>query len=243
LGCFVKFFIALFTVLGEKRLNNMGEKYNFRGILSLSAASVALLQSTPLARGELSESLNDSQSTPNGQITSKTEKLLLAPPQHDAMLKLYAGHSSHASHSSHVSGAGGYSTPATPVVPYYVPSAPPVAPPARPVIPQPKPTPIAPVKTAAPQVSTNTTSSTNVLSSEDVAKNKEHLESLTKKAAEGSDYAQYSLGICYLYGSDGAERNVDKAKMLLELSAIQGNAFAKERLAELTPDMKKPEAP
>ncbi|MDE2103407.1 MAG: SEL1-like repeat protein [Patescibacteria group bacterium] len=76
-----------------------------------------------------------------------------------------------------------------------------------------------------------------------MAKNKEHIDTLTKQAAEGSAYAQYSLGICYLYGSEGAETNAEKAKMLLELSAVQGNAFAKQKLDELQPDTQKPATP
>ncbi len=218
----------------------MGDRHNFREILTLSAASAALLQSTAHASDELVVNSSESHTTPNGQITSNTEKLLLAPPQHDAMLKLYAAHSSHSSHSSHASGMSDYSTPA----PYYPPSAPPVTAPTYPATPQPKPLPVVPLKTTtAPSVTTNTASLTNALSGEDVAKNKEHIESLTKQAAEGSAYAQYSLGICYLYGSDGAEKNVEKAKAFLELSAVQGNAFAKTKLEELGQDTKKPDAP
>ena len=86
---------------------------------------------------------------------------------------------------------------------------------------------------------TNAVSTTNTPVSE-VAINTAHIDDLTKQAAAGSSYAQYSLGICYLYGSDGAKKNTEKAKMLLELAAVQGNAFAKERLDELNQGEKGP---
>jgi hypothetical protein len=105
-------------------LINMASGDNLRKILSLSAASMALLQSSIPAKGKLPEGASvESDHSLDGQIASKTAKLILEPPLQKELLQLYADHSSHASHqshSSHVSGMGGSS-------PYYAPSAPPPA--------------------------------------------------------------------------------------------------------------------
>ena len=69
------------------------------------------------------------------------------------------------------------------------------------------------------------------------------VDDLTKQAAAGSSYAQYTLGIYYLYGTHGLVQNKEKAKMLLELAAVQGNAFAKQRLDELKQSEAKSETP
>jgi hypothetical protein len=224
----------------------MTSKNTLRGILSLSAASMALLQSSISAKGEpTTETTGEPNGVSNDQITSKTDKLILEPPHQSELLRLYADHSSHASHSSHVSGAGVGSYDSTPVTPYYPPSTPAVTP-------QPAPTPTVPAYTNSSAqaflntpadtslVPTNAVSTTNAPIGE-VVINTAHIDDLTKQAAAGSSYAQYSLGICYLYGSDGAKKNTEKAKMLLELAAVQGNAFAKERLEELNQSEKAPE--
>jgi TPR repeat protein len=56
---------------------------------------------------------------------------------------------------------------------------------------------------------------------------------LKKRAAEGSPDAQYTLADYYIKGRDGVKQDMGKAKMLLEMSASQGNTDAKERLEEL----------
>jgi TPR repeat protein len=71
--------------------------------------------------------------------------------------------------------------------------------------------------------------STNVISAANVA----HIKSLKVDAARGSAYAQYTLGVCYLNGSDGVPQSMERAKMMLELSAAQGNPGAVDRLDEL----------
>lgn len=233
----------------------MNSKNKLHGILSLSAASMALLQSSISAKGEpTTETTGESNGVSNGQITSKTNKLILEAPHQSELLRLYADHSSHASHSSHsshVSGADAGYYDSTPDTPNYVPSTPPVTyqPP-----PQPAPTPIVPANTnssteATLETSTDTSSAptnavtaTNAPASEQAA-NMAHIDNLTKEAAAGSPYAQYLLGMCYLYGSDGAKKNIEKAKMLFELSAVQGNAFAKERLEELNQSEKPADTP
>ena len=225
----------------------MTAKSNFRGILSLSAASMALLQSVAVTKAAAVEIFGPHVGAPDGQIiNAKTHKLILTPPHQEELLRLYAFHSSHASHSSHSShvsgmGYGSHYSAAT-----YVPPSTPYSPPAvasKQPAPKSLPPPAihsdtnAPTQTNAtnkvtkPNPSgTNSTNAASVRNSETDAAN---IASLTKQAAKGSADAQYSLGIDYLYGFHGLKRNVDKAQILLELAATQGNAFAKERLAEL----------
>jgi TPR repeat protein len=197
----------------------MSAKNNFHRIISLSAASAALFQSTHSSRGESAEITDASGMMPKEEISSKTSNLILAPPHQEELLRLYADHTSHASHSSHVSGASDYSTPSTP---YYPPSPTP----ATTTIYQPS------SASVSSPVSTNAASITNAPTAQEMA-DKSLIEFLTKEAAGGSANAQYSLGLCYLYGTRGIQKNVEKAKILLELSAVQENAQAKERLEEL----------
>ena len=210
----------------------MTSNCKLRGILSLSAASAALLQSAVLTEGQSAEISAESNMMPGGQITAKTDKLIIEPAHQKELLQLYAAHTSHASHSSHVSGASD----STIITPYYPPTTPPITYPTTP----PPPPPPQPIPAVQASVSTNAVSSTNSTVSE-AAKKSAHIDDLTKQAAAGNSYAQYSLGICYLYGSDGAKQNTEKAKMLLELAAVQGNAFAKQRLEELNQSETKPE--
>lgn len=212
---------------------------------------MALLQSVASAKAESPEVSGSAEAEPKGLISSKTDKLILTPPHQEELLRMYAAHSSHASHSSHVSGTGHsshysattYTLPSTPIYP----------PPTYPSQPAPKkPVAVAPPTTNS-AVPTNTSKTTGSMSAatnsanavelrpSDTAANSAKLESLTKQAAEGSSYAQYSLGLDYLYGQNGAPQNTEKAKMLLELAAVQGNAFAKERLVELNADASQPE--
>lgn len=201
---------------------------------------MALLQSTFLTKGQPSEISSECDTIPNGQATSKTDKLILEPPHQKELLQLYADHSSHASHSSHVSGmGGGDSYDSTPSTPYYPPSTPPVT---YPTTPQPAPTPVVPAPIANTVVETNSATdivtSTNEAavtnaSNDQVFANKEYINSLKQDAAKGSSSSQYVLALCYLHGQSGCETNVEKAKMLLELSSIQGNSEAKERLEKL----------
>jgi len=65
-----------------------------------------------------------------------------------------------------------------------------------------------------------------------------YLESLKMEAAKGAADAQYALALYYIHGEGGCDKNVEKAKMLLELSSIQGNDEAKKRLEKLLADEK-----
>src|SRR5882724_7652299 len=138
----------------------MGTTGKLPAILSLSAASLALLQSILPSKGQSADaSIGNPGETLNGQMTSKTDRVLLEPPHQKDLLRLYAGHSSHSSHSSHASGMGHSShysattytvpVPATaPVYPTYTPA------PAQPVTrPIPAPVKPAPIETNTPPVS------------------------------------------------------------------------------------------
>ena len=199
----------------------------FNGIMSLSAATMALL-GVNSSKGNPAD--KESQMLPkdadSGELLSETSNLLLAPSLQEKLHALYmqhSSHSSHVSHSSHYSGAGagdgGYYVAPTPYVP----------PPAAPVYPSaPRPQP-APVTNAPPQTNI---ASTNVVA-KTVRTKAEILESIKKRAAEGSANDQCLLGLFYLHGDYGVEANVEKAKMLFELAAIQGDATAKKYLSEL----------
>lgn len=223
----------------------MTSKSKVRGIVSLSSASMALLQGTISSSGEpLNKSSVDLNNAPNGQIPSKTEKLILAPVHHEELVRLYADHSSHASHSSHsshysgTSGSDDSSVAATPV-----PAAPPVT---YPTYTQPQPSPVvsAPNTNTVTQKSasdnlTNTLSVTNTPAGEAVTPDKTELIAfLKKRAAEGSADAQYSLADYYLKGRDGVKQDTEAGKLLLEMSASQGNKFSKDRLEELKQEAK-----
>jgi TPR repeat protein len=204
----------------------------FNGIMSLSAATMALLAANS-SKGNSAdmEIRNLPKDADGGELLSKTSNLLLAPSLQEKLHALYlqhSSHSSHVSHSSHYSGAGGggsdYYVAPTP----YVPPAPVTV---YPSTPQPRPAPVlpAPATNAAPQ--TNRTN-TNAIA-KTVPTKAEILESIKKRAAEGSANDQCLLGLFYLHGDYGVEANVEKAKMLFELAAIQGDATAKKHLAEL----------
>ena len=64
---------------------------------------------------------------------------------------------------------------------------------------------------------------TNAPNSKDTATNAVSIAISQKRASEGSADAQLSLALCYLYGSNGVIQNKEKAKALLELSALQEN--------------------
>jgi len=208
----------------------MVRKGNSSGILSLSMATVALLQTAEAQEEQppvtSSKDLSPTQN-PSPHVT--TGKVFIEPSLQKNFNKLYAGHSSHsshASHSSHTSGVGGAT-----YVPYSAP-VPPVYQPAP--VPRPAPALVAPAWTNTVAVTTGTNSglvgSVNPAVSGEAAIHASYLKSLKMEAAKGSADSQFLLGLYYLHGTAGCETNVDKAKMLFELSAIQGNAEAKNRL-------------
>ena len=219
----------------------MTEKRKLQGIISLSAASIALSQS--IMKGQqLDQSLVGSDGASNTRNAPKTSNLILAPAHHEELVRLYADHASHASHSSHAShysGSGGsdYSAPVTPVTPS--PATPNYSQPQ----PQPRPRPVAPVPQtnsasqtavlANPTNQANALNPTNNVTEETTTNDTELVDFLKKRAAAGSADAQYSLAICYLYGRDGVKKDPEAANLLLEMSAGQGNTEAKAKLEEL----------
>jgi len=189
------------------------------GVLSLSAASLALFQSITSVEGKPTD--QEKISAPENSLVSKTDHLILAPPHQEKLLQLYAGHSSHASHSSHMSGAG-----STVDTPSYVAPTPP---PQTYVQPAPKPV-VQPVVATPPIVTVPFTNSVTATNQADAPSSE--VDWLKKQAAEGSSQAQFALAMFYLNGTHGVEKNTEKGKMLLELAAVQGNELAKKRLEE-----------
>ena len=217
----------------------MIEKRKLQGIISLSAASIALSQSIPVKGQPLDQTLVGSAESLNTHDAAKTANLVLAPVHHEEMVRLYADHASHASHSSHASHYSGsdYSTPVTPVSPppSYTNNGQPQ--------PQPRPQAVAPVPrtnsasqtvvAASPTNPTNELNATNAATKGTITSDTTLVDFLKKRAAEGSADAQYSLAIYYLYGTNGVKKDAETAKLLLEMSADQGNAEAKAKLDEL----------
>lgn len=87
--------------------------------------------------------------------------------------------------------------------------------------------------TTTPLISTNTSSTTNSVVSKKAEADTTNIKTLTKEAAEGSSDSQFTLALYYIHGEGGCETNIEKAKMLLELAAIQGNDLARKRLEQL----------
>lgn len=216
-------------------LQLMNPMDKLHGILSLSAASIAFLQSAVFTKGESLAPSVDLSKTLNIKNSQKTDRLILAPAYKEQLLKLYvshASHASHASHSSHYSGSGDYSSPSDASTDS-VPSTPPVTQP-----PSPRPRPVRPASKTDSVAQTNVLSVTNAPNSKETVTNELSVAILQKRASEGSADAQLSLALCYLYGTDGIKQNREKAKALLELSVVQGNASAKSHLDQIEQDEK-----
>ena len=168
-------------------------------------------------------------------ISAKTDHLILAPALQDQLNRMYAAHSSHSSHASHYSGSGGdYSAPAAPAIPSggYVPSSPAPAPAPRYPISSVSAT-NKPVAGPASVTATNDLSVTNTAAGKQLVQPRADVQMLKRLAAKGNSDAQFSLGLRYMRGSDGLEKNLEMAKMLFEFAAIQGDADAKAKLEEL----------
>jgi len=233
----------------------MGLSNKLKNLLSLSAASVAFFQGAVSAPANIPPAVVDRKEVIKEYPTLTTDKLVLTPAT--ASTVQYAGHRSHSSHRSHASHRSHYSgstgggyvaqAPSSPPPTYYysTPPAPRVAAPAaRPVavVPQ-KPqvstfglpsgtanTNLGGVEQVIPVSAVNT--NTNQVTVVDDSLTTKIIEFQKKRAAEGSPSAQFSLGVRYLNG-DGVERNLEKGKVLLEMSAEQGNQQAKEKLKEV----------
>jgi hypothetical protein len=205
-----------------------------RKVLSLSAASMALLQSAGVANGqpiEVASTSTDSKSKDG--IQTKADSLILEPPHQKVLLYAdHTSHSSHDSHSSHYSGtddSGGYDY-STPAQTYAPPPAPPPPPPSP--TEQVATNPVDISAMVSNPTSTNTVT-TNSVADANAAANAADIELLTKAAAQGSASAQLALGIDYRDGSKGLPKNAERAKMLFEMSAIQGDTDGKLLLDDL----------
>jgi hypothetical protein len=67
----------------------MTEKRKLQGIISLSSATMALLQSTVSATGEqLDKSFVDLNNGLNERVATKTDKLIIAPVHHEELVQL-----------------------------------------------------------------------------------------------------------------------------------------------------------
>lgn len=218
-----------------------------RKIISLSAASMALLQSVSMVGSQPSQNASPEwDNTSKDELRAKTDRLMLQTPTEKQPL-LYADHSSHSSHDSHSSHYSGttddsgdssdYSTPA-PTYPAYTPPPPPPTPPPAP----------APQATNASEeevrealfpgmtndvTGTNDMTGTNSIADANAAADAADIELLTKAAAQGSEQAQLALGIDYRDGLKGLPKNIERAKMLFEMSAIQGDTDGKLLLDDL----------
>lgn len=85
-------------------------------------------------------------------------------------------------------------------------------------------------------ISTNRASTVNAatnLMEEVAAADASLVNDLEKHAAQGSSGAQYSLAMCYLNGDHGVKKDYETAKVLLDMSASQGNVEAKEEIEKL----------
>jgi hypothetical protein len=212
----------------------MDTKGKFSGILSLSAASAALMQSSASSKESTVALQSSSLSTedPNFQVSVQTGHLVLKPGLQDAISELYAGHTSHSSHASHSSGVGhsshysgtSYAYPSTPSY-----SAPRSSSAVYQSAPSYKPTTVRAVAaTNAVPTATNQAPKTALETAEQA-----NVDDLKKKAAHGSADAQYSLAMLYQHGWKGVKQDLERAKMLLELAAVQGYFPASTRLKEL----------
>ena len=196
-------------------------------ILPLSVASVALLQSEFSSKADIPKTASLDNGNGNGAITSKTENLTLAPAFQEQLLQMYAQHSSHASHASHAShysGAGGGYVAPDYVTPTY---------PATPAPVQPRPTPAAPRPvSSASTMNTNSVAKTNAAPAISPEQEAVNMELLKKRAAAGSSDAQLELSIYYRYGGHGLTKSEEKADLLLEMSASQGNFGAQNLMKQ-----------
>lgn len=204
-------------------------------ILPLSAASVALLQSVFSSKADIPNNANPGkgEGEGGGAMTSKTDHLILAPANQDELLQMYAQHSSHASHASHAShysGAGGGYVAPDYVTPTYPSRAPAAAPPVQSSPPPAAPRPVSPATSL--NVNTNLVATSNTPTAISPEQDAANMEELKKQAAAGSSKAQLSLSVYYRYGTHGLKQSEEKADMLLEMSATQGNFVAQNMLKQ-----------
>lgn len=189
----------------------MGVWLKLPGVFSLSAATLALLQSSQAAETDVpAKTLSETISPSVGNIP---DSLLLSPADQNELLRLYAGHRSHSSHSSHSShySSSGYSSGggSSYVPPYRSPST------VTPSLPAGQYTPPA-VQYAYPQTKP-------IVDDQDLKRRV--LKHKKLSAAKGLPTYQYELGKMYLNG-DEVDRNEKIGRFYLEMSAQQGNTQA-----------------
>jgi TPR repeat protein len=179
----------------------MSLKGKLSGILSLSAASAALVQNSAVANLKGVE-IDVSTSNPSLKTESTPAKLTFDVPEQEDLLRLYAGHrshSSHSSHSSHYSGSGHYSSSG-----YTVPSYPATPRPSYPITTPAPSYQYAPPKPIVPKTDSDLP--------------RRIFDGKRRSAAQGIARFQYEVGLAYLTG-DGVEKKEQTGRLYLELAA------------------------
>src|ERR1039458_1116485 len=197
----------------------MTEKRKMQGIISLSSASLALLQSTVSANGDQTDKSSiDLNNALKERVAAKTDQLTLAPVHHEELIRLYAGHSSHASHSSHVSGASGSydSTPSVPVAPSVT-----------------QPTYVQPQYTNETPLTPEQIEAANVKAAADKKASAEKALKYNQDLADSGDaYGLLRMGERYRDG-DGVPKDLAKAREYLAKAAAAGSTTAAGDLKKL----------
>jgi hypothetical protein len=197
----------------------MTEKRKLQGIISLSSATMALLQSTVSANGEQSDKSSiDLNNALKERVAAKTDQLTLAPVHHEELIQLYAGHSSHASHSSHVSGTSGAydSTPSVPVAPVVT-----------------QPTYVQPQYTNETPLTPEQIEAANAKAAADKkASGEKALKYNQKLADEGDPYGLLRMGERYRDG-DGVSKDLAQAHDYFTKAVAAGSPTAADELSQL----------
>ena len=197
----------------------MTEKRKLQGIISLSSASMALLQSTVSANGDQTDKSSiDLKNALNERIAAKTDQLTLAPVHHEELIRLYAGHSSHASHSSHVSGSSGAydSTPSVPVAPAVT-----------------QPTYVQPQSTNEPPLTPEQIEAVKAKAAADKNANEEKALKYNQELADkGDSYGLLRMGERYRDGY-GVPKDLAKARDYFTEAVAAGSSSAADELSQL----------
>lgn len=197
----------------------MTAKSKLRGIISLSSASMALLQSTVSANGDQTDKSSiDLNNALNERVAAKTDQLTLAPVHHEELIQLYAGHSSHASHSSHVSGASAADDSSTTV---------PVAPAVT------QPTYVQPQSANEQSLTPEQIEAANAKAAAGKKANAEKALKYNQKLAdEGDPYGLLRMGERYRDG-DGVPKDLAQARDYFTKAVAAGSPTAADELSQL----------
>jgi TPR repeat protein len=197
----------------------MTKKRKLQGIISLSSASLALLQSTVSANGDQSDKSSiDLNNALKERVAAKTDQLTLAPVHHEELIRLYAAHSSHASHSSHVSGTSGSydSTPSVPVAPAVT-----------------QPTYVQPQSTDEPPLTPEQIEAAKAkVAADKKASGEKALKYNQKLADEGDPYGLLRMGERYRDG-DGVPKDLAQARDYFTKAVAAGSPTAADELSQL----------